>query len=174
MPLTNLSLRGVKQLTDSGLKFLRGVPLRALDLEGCRLVSDSGLKFLRGAPLESLALEPGNYDSSFTDAGLEVLRGMPLTKLSLGGCWRLSPSGLACLRGAPLTSLGLWSCDGLVSNAALEVLRGLPLVEFHMACGSSSRGDLGTELTAAGMDVLASFPLTSLTLDGCALALVLL
>lgn len=171
MPLTSLILHGVGKVTDAGMESLRGMPLRVLDLsvgdnhiDQSDHITDEGLACLRGAPLESLDLAAYPH-VPITDAGLAHLRGMPLTRLNLEWCPRLTPAGLEFLRGMPLRVLNLNQCTKLISDSAMEALRGLPLADLSLCCGVDVEGDTeATDLTDAGMAVLAGFPLTSLSL----------
>lgn len=57
LPLTDLKLSGINELTDKSLERLREMPLKLLDLSGCGRITGEGLEFLRGMPLTSLSLE---------------------------------------------------------------------------------------------------------------------
>lgn len=169
LQLEHLDLSGCTLLTSDGMAaVLQGMPLTSLNLNGVPPVTDAVLQSLKGAPLQTLDLEADldPDDSQMTDAGLEALRGMPLTWLSLKWRLYLTPEGLRSLRGLPLTSLNLSRCAGLVSDAAMEALRGLPLAHISLHCGYDEGAEyLERDLTDVGMGVLASFPLTSLTVS---------
>jgi Leucine-rich repeat (LRR) protein len=95
--ITCLLLSENRNITDSGLAYLKALPqLTQLDLGSCSL-TDAGLAHLKA--LSNLAILGLSYCNRITDAGLKHLRGLPrLQKLDLQGCVKVTHGGVARLR----------------------------------------------------------------------------
>lgn len=105
MPLTSLTLQGMKDVTGRGLRGLLGAPLTALNLFTSDLSGDpeqgGWIPNLKGLLLTDLNVAL----SQITDAGLECLRGLPLVTVDLVGCRKLTGAGFSAFKDAPLHSL---------------------------------------------------------------------
>jgi len=92
--LSGLNLSENRNITDTGLVYLRALPgLTTLNLSSCSLTS-TGLAALKSLPrLTHLDL---SYCNRLTDAALKHLRGLPdLEYLNLQGCVKITHGGMA-------------------------------------------------------------------------------
>jgi Leucine-rich repeat (LRR) protein len=130
--LRYLSLRGT-QVSDDGLKYLKGLPLKTLVLEETE-ISGSGFDVLRSLPLESLVLE----DTDVDDAGLERLKGTSISQLDLTRT-RITDEGMVHIREMSVSSLKLYSTQ--ITNAGLQYLEGLPKLKTLFLTGTQVTDD---------------------------------
>jgi serine/threonine protein kinase len=143
--LHSLGVSGCKQLTDAGLRHLRGfTALRALGLSGCEQLTDAGLSHLSGLiALESLSLSGCRQ---LTEAGLSHLNSLTgLRSLHLSGCARLTDAALARLMFlSALQALDLSYC-GQLTDAGLAHLKEFPALQALglSGCARLTDGALG-------------------------------
>lgn len=92
--LTHLDLSENRNITDDGLKALKGLPgLSSLNLSSCSITA-SGLGHL--SPLSKLESLNLSFCNRLTDPGLKALRSLPrLSYLDVQGCVKLTHAGLA-------------------------------------------------------------------------------
>jgi hypothetical protein len=148
--ITYMGIKGLNvddtQVTDAGLRHLKGLnQLVILDLGGTR-VTDAGMKSLRAlSRLECLWLDR----TRVTDAGLQNLKTLPqLQMLEFDGT-RVTDAGLEYLK--PLSQLQALSLGNTkVTGAGLRHLTGLK--------GLQTLYIPGTQVTDAGLEYLQGMP----------------
>lgn len=121
-PLVCLSLRETK-VTDASLQLLKEkVPtLQTLILRDDPAVTDTGLKYLEGVPrLKSLTLR----GTGVTDAGMKSLKSLPDLEIADLSLTKVSDAGLADLAGTKIKNL--WLVRTPITNDAIKILANLP------------------------------------------------
>lgn len=106
------------RLTDNGLQNLIGLPLTNLSLRCCKQVTDAGMAARKDLPLKNLSLygmaavasvrpEGNRPVGRLTDASLAAISGLKLESLDLGS-WLFTPGGVRSLLELPLARLNLF------------------------------------------------------------------
>lgn len=139
MPLRELNLSRIPEITPQGLFFLREMPLAVLQLTLGQSSpnADAFLETLVGTPLRELNIYGAR---GLTGVGLGYLGCMALTHLNLGCCKLLKDADMAVLEGMPLTSLNLAGCL-LLTDAALGYLVRAPLLSISLGQFSNAAAE---------------------------------
>jgi hypothetical protein len=146
------------EVTDEGLKYLRGLPLHLLSLSCLPNITSDGLKYLKD--ITSLQILFIDGSPSIDSKGIGHLRNLPLQELGIEDAPLINDEIFSYLQNMPLQEL--WIRDTkLVTDEGLKYLKGMKIRELDLAHCSS--------ITDEGLSYIVDLPLETITLCGCTL-----